>query len=189
MQITTKTEQRNFYKSLRKEIPSAKKTDLDLKIYENVKKYALKNPDKNFLVYVSHDFEVDTLGIIRFLLKNHFSVYAPRCENNDNVMNFYKINSFDDLQKGSFGILEPKKTLEKLTAFENSVCLVPAICFDKQGFRIGFGKGFYDRFFSEHVGILKAGLCYENFVIDRIFKDDNDISVDLIITENCEKYI
>lgn len=189
MQIATKNEQRKFYKSLRKDLSSVEKDKFDLGIYENVRKFILKNSDKKYLIYVSNGFEVDTFKIIKFLFEENICVYAPKCEKNDNVMNFYKINSFEDLEKGNFGILEPKKTSDKLLEFSNSVCLVPAICFDKQGFRIGFGKGFYDRFFSEHMGIFKLGLCYEKFIIDRIFKDDNDISVDLIITENCEKYI
>ena len=66
---------------------------------------------------------------------------------------------------------------------------MPAICFDEKGFRIGYGKGFYDRFFSENKCFLKVGLCYNEFVIDEIFSDDNDIAVDLIITENGERRI
>jgi len=72
---------------------------------------------------------------------------------------------------------------KKVSYTDDFVCLVPALCFDKHGYRIGYGKGFYDRFFSEHKVMLKVGLCYEVFLIDKIITDENDVSVDMIITE------
>lgn len=189
MQVTDKKSQRKFYKTRRSELDKITKKSFDDCVFENFRIFSEMHTDKEFLVYVSNDFEVETTRIIKYLLEKGCKVATPRCENGSNVMNFYYINSFIDLESGYFGILEPKNTCEKVVNTDNSICVVPAICFDKNGFRIGYGKGFYDRFFSENECFLKVGLCYNEFVIDEIFSDDNDIAVDLIITENGERRI
>lgn len=186
MQVKTKNVQREFYKNLRKNIPLYEKNTLDEAVFENLKAYVLKNKIKKFLVYVSNGFEVDTTRLIKFMLENNLSVYAPKCENNDNLMNFFRINSFDDLKKGHFGILEPFENTEMISEFTDAICLVPAVCYDKKGYRIGFGKGFYDRFFSQHPEVFKVGVCYEKFIIDEIYKNENDVPVDLLITDTQE---
>ncbi|MBE6837281.1 MAG: 5-formyltetrahydrofolate cyclo-ligase [Ruminococcus sp.] len=183
MQVSTKKEQRAFYKSKRSEIEKTRKNVLDTGVFENFKKFFESCNNKKFLVYVSNDFEVETTRIIEFLIENNAEVAVPRCENGTNVMNFYYISSFSDLEKGYFGILEPDNLCKKVSYTDDFVCLVPALCFDKHGYRIGYGKGFYDRFFSEHKVMLKVGLCYEVFLIDKIITDENDVSVDMIITE------
>lgn len=183
MQVKTKNAQREYYKKLRKKIPLSEKNALDTAVFENLKAYVQKNKSKKFLVYVSNGFEIDTTKLIRFMLENSFAVYVPKCSDNDNVMDFYRIYSFDDLEKGHFGILEPTILSDKLSDFKDTICLVPAVCYDKRGYRIGFGKGFYDRFFYEHPEVFKVGVGYDNFVIDEIYKNENDVPVDIIITD------
>ena len=59
----------------------------------------------------------------------------------------------------------------------------PGICFDKAFYRIGYGKGYYDRFFNTYNGI-KIGLCYDDCLIDDTYHDCYDIPVDIIVTDN-----
>ena len=99
-------------------------------------------------------------------------------------MEFYSISSFDDLESGAYGIYEPKKECLKITADENTVCIVPGLAFDKSGFRIGFGKGYYDRFLSEFKG-ESVGLCYDECFSDILIKDKFDMCVSAVITETC----
>ena len=186
MQVTDKRQQRAFYKELRKRIEPDKKQELDFKILKRLLNFTQGSDYKGKLIlpYVSNGFEIDTVKFIEALISDGCKTAVPRCKNNSNIMDFYYINSLSDLEAGAFGISEPKSFCEKVTDYENSLCIVPAICFDRNGYRIGYGKGFYDRFFSKNKCILKIGLCYEDFLIDRIFTDENDISVDFIITEN-----
>lgn len=63
-------------------------------------------------------------------------------------MDFYLVNSLSQLEKGAFSIMEPNtEVCEKYEDFSHGLCLVPGLCFDMQGFRLGFGKGYYDRFY------------------------------------------
>ena len=183
MQVNSKKEQRAIYKCKRSEIDKTYKYQLDAGIFDSFKNFYESCENKKFLLYVSNDFEVETTGIIEFLLENHAEVAVPRCEKSSNKMSFYYINTFSDLESGYSGIFEPKVRCKILSDTSEFVCVVPGICFDKFGYRIGYGKGFYDRFFSENTVKLKVGLCYEDFLIDKIFADENDVSVDMIITE------
>lgn len=133
------------------------------------------------LTYVSSDIEVSTVEIVKKALKSKI-VLCPRCEKSGNVMYFYRINSTDDLKEGRFGIYEPDESCEKYCDFDNAVCIVPALSYDKDGYRLGFGMGFYDRFLADFNG-KKLGLCYDNCMSERIWHDSYDISVDKIFTD------
>ena len=110
--------------------------------------------------YVSKSIEVDTTGIIRAALLNHKRVAVPRCVPGTREMEFYAINSMEDLEPGAFGVLEPKPKAENLVdRGEKGLCIVPGLAFDPQGFRLGYGKGYYDRFLSGFQG-KTVGICY-----------------------------
>lgn len=130
------------------------------------------------LIYVAKEEEVTTKKLIEYFLKNK-NVAVPKIENN--TMNFYYINNSNDLEKGYFGILEPI-TKEKVTDFNNAVCVTPGICFSYQGYRIGYGKGFYDKFFAKH-NIYSIGLCYQECVTKINFQEKYDYKVNEIITD------
>lgn len=188
MQISDKKSQRSFYSQKRKELDKTLKSRLDKMVFDRFTEAFEDFSDKIILMYVSNDFEVDTIKIIEFLLGKGIKTAVPRCKSDSNVMNFFFIESLSDLEVGHFGISEPKACCKKVENFKRSVCIVPAICFDKKGYRIGYGKGFYDRFFNEYGnGITKIGLSYSDFIIDKISAEDNDISVDMILTE-CGTY-
>ena len=135
------------------------------------------------LCYVSGEIEVGTAYIIQDALDRGKTVLVPKCVKGTNIMHFYRMKSWDDLGVGMYGIDEPMEHCERYDRFENAVCVVPGLSFDMRGFRLGFGKGFYDRFLAEH-DMVKIGLCFENCISEELPADEYDISVDKIITEN-----
>ena len=138
------------------------------------------------LTYVSTAIEVDTVKIILQGFADGKTVAVPRCIPGKREMDFYIIKSLDDLEKGTFGVLEPKTEIcEKLTDFNNAFCIVPGLSFDCSGYRIGYGKGYYDRFLADFSG-YKAGICYKYCVEWRFPHGFFDKKVDVLITE---KYI
>lgn len=161
------------------------KASADRSICEKVTASLLYKDADSLLIYVSSDIEVDTKDIIQFSLEKGKAVFVPRCVGGTNEMHFYRIRSFDDLECGCFGILEPKEYCEKYTGSNNALCITPALAYDREGFRLGFGKGFYDRFLSGFNG-RKFGICYDGFILDNVFRDSFDVPVDMIITENRE---
>lgn len=135
------------------------------------------------LCYVSGEIEVGTGHIIQHALENGKTVLAPRCVKGTNIMHFYRICSREDLEAGLFGIEEPREYCERYDSFDNAVCVVPGLSFDTEGYRLGFGKGFYDRFLADLNGV-SIGLCYENCISERLPADEYDMRVDKIVTEN-----
>jgi len=130
------------------------------------------------LVYVSFNNEVDTIELINKLI-NRKKIAVPKIENNE--MSFYIISSLNELEIGTFNVLEPiSKT--KVVDFSNSCCIVPGICFNKNGYRIGYGKGYYDKFLKDYNG-YSIGLTYDECLIELEFQDNYDIKVDKIISK------
>lgn len=181
-----KNELRKKYKELRKSYSEHEKSELDRKITERFFELDFyKNVDTVF-AFVSKDIEVSTRAIILNAFAGNKKVAVPLCDTSKTEMSFYYINSFDDLNEKHFGILEPDA--EKCVPAEVNdaqLIIVPGLVFDKKGYRIGFGKGYYDRFIPNFNGI-KAGICYSNCIEDKLPFDTYDRSVDLVITD---KYI
>ncbi len=140
---------------------------------------------KEVFCYVSSPLlEVDTMELIKYLFSENVRVAVPKCVDGTRDMRFYYIENFDCLKAGAYGILEPDSLLCE-TAYPNigSLCIVPGLSFDLCGTRIGFGKGYYDRFLNNYRGIT-AGLCYDCCIRERIPHEEHDAVMDYVITEN-----
>lgn len=171
-----KDELRKKYRVVRKNIQN--KNYLDKIIFNKVINNLKVIKSEIILIYVSNNEEVDTINLIKYLLK-YKKVAVPKIDNDE--MNFYFINTLDDLKMGYFNILEPI-TNNKVEDFSNSLSITPGICFSKDGYRIGYGKGFYDKFFNKH-DIYSIGLCYKSCLIENFNINEYDKKVDEIITD------
>ena len=95
----------------------------------------------------------------------------------------FKASTFSDLElRADFGvpILSPKKSALEIVP---DVLLIPGLAFDREGRRLGRGKGFYDKFLSEFRG-LKIGLCFDGQLIERVPDEEHDMKMNFIITNN-----
>lgn len=133
--------------------------------------------------YVSKPSEVDTTALIEAALAAHKKVAVPLCFPEAVEMRFYEIGSVGELRKGLYGVLEPDPEKSRpAEAAEDSICIVPGLSFDSQGYRLGYGKGYYDRFLSGFPGVT-VGLCYSGCVKWDLPHGYYDRPVDLLITE------
>lgn len=98
-------------------------------------------------------------------------------------MRFHALTSLSGLAPGPFGILEPQNTPE-ITDFAHAVAIVPALCYNRQGYRLGYGGGYYDKFLSQHPEIPTIGLCFAACLTDQNFQAPHDIKIDRVVTEN-----
>ena len=106
-------------------------------------------------------------------------------DNNGN-MDFYYITDFDDLKIQSFGVREPViEKCKKVASFDNTIIILPGLCFDSNGNRLGYGKGYYDRFLQiRNWNIHRPFLCYNSLIVKNVPTDIYDKKVDLIVSEN-----
>lgn len=170
---------RKQYLNIRKSIKEEKKLKYDNEIFKKIINSSEYIKSKLVLVYVSLKEEVDTIKLIKQCLKENKKVAVPKCQGN--TINFCYINSLEELKKGKFNLLEPENNNIVLN-FENSICIVPGICFDKEKNRVGYGKGYYDRFLEDYKGI-KIGITYKECICDKIDTDKYDIKMDKIISK------
>ncbi len=129
--------------------------------------------------YVSLPREVDTLAIIQTLLL-HKRVCVPKVEGSQ--MNFYEIHSLDELHSGCFHVLEPV-TSHFIEPGDIDCMLVPLLAYDQNNYRVGYGKGYYDRYFQRNFHGYKMGLAFSFQYVDHIDYDVYDYPLDEIIHE------
>ena len=177
-----KLEIRNICKKFRNNLPTEKKQQLDLILQEKFLQTEEYKNTKTLLAFVSKDIEINTEKIIEQALADGKTLALPKCKE-ENLMVFYIVNSLSQLKEGYYGLLEPdpeKCTMLKDTA--NTICLVPGLAFDREGYRIGFGKGYYDRFLLDYNGVT-VGMCYAKCVHESLPKGYYDRPIDILITE------
>ncbi len=178
-----KSQLREKYKQMRRDLPPEVKAEKDRKIAERVFRLWQYRQNSILLTYVSTDIEVDTRSIICRALKDGKKVAVPRCVPGTRAMEFYYIDSMDDLEPGAFGVLEPRPDPAKLfTDFSQGICLVPAFSYDWNGFRLGYGKGYYDRFLSRFEGNM-IGICYSECIRPSLPHGRYDRAVELLVTD------
>lgn len=167
----------------RTEIFSENGEEYSEKICENLEKLATYRYADGYLLFYPLKNEVNVLSAMEKLLKKK-KVYLPRCKKGEEgVMYFYEISSFDDLEEGSFKVMEPKEDCREVSNFSsNTVCIVPAVAYDREGYRIGYGKGYYDRFLRRYSG-TKIGVVFSELIFDRLPKGRYDHAVDYLVTE------
>ena len=154
-------------------------------ITENIIKNYIKKDCLNYLVYVSVRSEANTYELIRKLISMGKNVFCPRVTGND--MEFIKINSTDDLEKGYMGIPEPKDILKEAFDYnrdDNAIAIVPGSVFDIKGSRMGYGGGYYDRYLDGKENIFKIGICFEEQIYyNSLSRAKFDVSMNAVVTE------
>lgn len=178
-----KAELRQKYRSLRQSMPQEIKAQKDAAIAAQVRRLWQYQRNEILLIYVSTDIEVDTFRIIRQAIEDGKRVTVPRCVPDTRNMEFYYIDSTDELSPGTFGVLEPAADPDRLyREKDGGLCIVPAFSYDWRGYRLGYGKGYYDRFLSRFEGNM-VGICYSECVQRSLPHGRFDRPVELLVTE------
>lgn len=184
--INIKTEKdrlRKKYREIRRSYSEEQKKKYDSQILRRLLSLYQYKKSSLILTYVSKDIEVDTIMLIDRALNDGKRVAAPKCLAGTRKMDFYYISSLADLETSTFGVLEPiVEKCERVEDFSDSLCIVPGMSFDVRGFRLGYGKGYYDRFLTDYPGGT-AGLCYSECVKWTLPNGKYDRAVEVLVTE------
>ncbi len=185
--MANKAELRKHFLARRREIASEDKHEWDALIFHSLTSFEPIVAAGSVMTYLSHKNEVDTFRLVRYLLQSGKRVAVPRT----NILNIQIIPSEikdieAELHPGAFGIPEPRPGCFRLiNAAEIDVHIIPGIVFDMSGQRIGYSRGFYDRFLSTVPPTAhRIGLCYECQLADHVPSDEWDVPVHTVITEN-----
>ena len=148
-------------------------------IQENLRKIDLYRNAKTIGAYYSIGSEVKTQDILQEILNAGKELALPKVVKDDLV--FKKISNFAELEPGNFSVMEPKDKCEVVKNLD--VILVPAIALSKDGFRLGYGFGYYDKYLHGKKSTAIA-LSYAKQVIRSFPVDDHDVKMNFIVTED-----
>ena len=138
------------------------------------------------LLYINHDLEVTTRGILDRCLGYNKIVVLPAFNTETYQMKLMKVDNLDaDLKIGPRGILEPDPVTCKVVPIERiDIAIIPGVALDEKGGRIGSGEGFYDRLIPKlPITTRKVSLAFECQIVQQIPMESHDKYVDIIITE------
>lgn len=156
-------------------------------IIDKLRDYVIENAYENIMIFVSFRNEIKTHDLIKsWLNDNQKNIFVPYIDKDLNEMRISKIDSFEnDLIPGVFDILEPREELKSNKKIkELDLIVVPGLIFSQEGYRIGYGGGYYDKFLAEiDRKVDKVGIAFSDFVVDTLPVDDYDQPVDKLITE------
>ena len=139
--------------------------------------------------YVSLPTEVNTEYFNKTALEQRKKVVVPYIGPNSNTIVAAELKRIEDLEKGPFGIYQPKDgTTNKIPAEEIDLVIVPAIAYDEDNVRLGRGKGYYDRFLSGQGSILEKtiGLAFSFQVFEHLPRGPHDRPVSRVITDRSD---
>ena len=129
----------------------------------------------SFFCYLSFGTEAGTEGLACALLKRGKTVCVPRIEGGEMRAVPYK----EPFERGNYGILQPKGGEDTPCA----VALAPLLAFDREGFRLGYGGGYYDRWFASHPDVLRVGLAYSGQEVQFLPREETDEKLHAVVTE------
>ena len=135
------------------------------------------------MLYASKDEEVSTCEIIDEALRMGKRVALPLCTSQKTITAKQISDRKRDLERGTYGIWQPRKCQKDANLKEIDLVVVPAVAFDKKNVRLGRGKGYYDKFLSKSArNKYSIGLAFDFQVVDSLPKDSHDIPVSKVIT-------
>ncbi|MTV48954.1 5-formyltetrahydrofolate cyclo-ligase [Heliobacillus mobilis] len=154
-------------------------------IVKNLLSHTAYNRAKMIMTYVDFRQEVETKSLIQQALLNAKGIAVPVTQKEERRLIPAAIFNYpDDLQPGTWGILEPRQ-VQAVPAQEIDLIVIPGVAFDLRGNRLGYGAGFYDRFLpSLPPDTPKIAFAFELQLMDELISDEHDIPMDLIITES-----
>ena len=137
------------------------------------------------MVYLSMRSEVETWEFVQALLKQKCQIIAPIVDTKSGNLIPKRIKNLDnDLIRHQYGMFEPKDSCPDFPPDKLQLILVPGLVFDRKGYRIGYGKGFYDRFLPSCPKAVTAGIAYQLQLVDDTYPQPWDVPVHYIFTED-----
>lgn len=154
-------------------------------IWSHLLEFSLYCQANTVMFYVALPGEVDTKPMIEQSLRMGKRIIVPVTDRSAKALLPCEIFGLDELVEGVSDVLEPPESLRRVVLPEEiDLIVVPGVAFDRKGGRVGFGAGYYDRFLSHpQVRASTVALSFEGQIMDEVPRDDHDVSVEWLITE------
>ena len=166
----------------RSEFTREQRKELDRDIAAGIIDTSLLQNASMLLIYAPLENEINLLPLAHVARKRGLPIAFPRCDKETNTMQFYILPEGQKLAPGAYGIPEPPEDAPVCIPDRRALCIVPALSYDLSGNRIGYGKGYYDRYLSTFPGVT-VGVAYAQMLLKSVPTEAHDVPVDLLFTE------
>lgn len=181
--LAQKKQLRAHFTALRAGIPAEQKAALDAALCREIAAHpAFLSCDELLCFFPVRD-EPDFTALYQLARKRGVKTAFPRCVGTQ--MLFHVVESEDELEMGRFGIRAPREDAPLAALTARTLCLVPALAATKEGLRLGYGGGFYDRFLPDFSGTSLLPI-YSTLICDALPREQTDCAADYILTEKGE---
>lgn len=187
--MTIEEEKRVFRKSaLKRRAEITNRQEKSMQIAKNLFATQTYQNANMILAYMAYRSEADTMPVLEQSLAAHKCVAVPRVllsknQQGNGTMVFCRIESLDDCVKGAYGILEPREECPIVQPDENSLILVPGCAFTRDGLRMGYGGGYYDRYLQLYPKAAAIGYAFEEQICDAIPSEEHDRRLNFVVTQ------
>ncbi len=171
---------RDQLKTLRASLPISERENISAQLQQQLKMLIDDRLAERIFVYISYGTEMETHSLIDRLLQEGKQVGVPKLLDRETMV-AVQLTDWNQLQKAELGILSPTNTTPVLTEFD--LTITPGLGFTRQGHRLGYGAGYYDRWFADNSPGLKLAPIFNCQLVDSLPTDEFDQAVDLIFTE------
>lgn len=179
----SKKELRSEGLQARRAIPYSRVKEMSGMVRENLTRRREYREARRMASYVAKEDEVHTVPIIEQALSEGKSVAVPVVDAATNGLLFFRIKTVHELADGYWGIMEPGRTDSPVPLSETDLVLVPLIAWDRRGYRVGYGGGYFDRALSDRGASLAVGLAFESQAVPHIPETPSDVRLDMLVTE------
>ncbi len=181
MSCSDKISLRVKFREIRKNTPDRKA--LEKNITDNFLQSELYKNCSSLFLYSATGSEVGLDTVFSKAISDGKKLAFPLCTDRDGNMEFYYVSDEAQLKCGMYGIKEPiKDSCDVAESDSDSLCLVPGLSFSLDGGRLGYGKGYYDRFLEKFNGV-SVGVCFESCISENLILDEYDKKVNYLITD------
>lgn len=168
----------------REALTSEERTQFSQRIVDSTARWIQCKGFDSVMLYLSMRSEVETTDLLEELLNSGKQVCAPVVDTGQLELMPRQIQNLKtELVRHSYGMLEPKETCPVFPTEHLQLIVVPGIAFDRNGYRLGYGKGFYDRFLMKCPHVIAIGLAYGVQLVEDTFPQEWDVPVQHIFTE------
>lgn len=180
--MTSKKELRTAYRTKRSNIGEKEEKSHAI-VARAMELPEVRAADALFIFYPLKD-EVNLLPLMDYAKETGKKIAFPLCEDKDGSMRFCEVCSLDRLNEGYFGLREPSKDAPEVLP-QNAVIFLPALAIDKKGYRLGYGKGYYDRYLAKHAELRPhtVGVIYKELIFDELPHDEYDLPCDTVVSD------
>lgn len=181
-----KKELRRRFLDLRSRLSVSQRQEWDAQLLHHLQQSPLYRQSDVLLVYFPIKGEPNVLSVAEQAVRDGKTVGFPISHPQTHTLSFHAVSDWHTLSPGAYGIPEPPASAPTLNDAPRALCLVPGLAFDRCGFRLGYGSGYYDRFLKNFGGTSLA-LLYEAFLCNRLPRYETDLPVQHIFTEKGEE--